>query len=149
MPDYYRYLDGVLGRVMAKIGEDTTLILCSDHGFSASTREPLTVGSHRPVGVLLAWGKAVRPGSYGALELVDFAPTVYALLGLPAAADMPGKLWAQLFSVEERARIPSYKRQVAPVGAGANDAKLRQQLEALGYLTVPGEEEIGASRQER
>lgn len=149
VPDYYRYLDGVLARVMAKVGEDTTLILCSDHGFTASTREPLTVGSHRPVGVLLARGPGIRPGTVGSLELVDFAPTVYALLGLPAAADMPGKAWTQIFPVTERARVASYQREVAPTGPGANDDRLRQQLEALGYLSVPGEEAIGASRHQR
>jgi predicted AlkP superfamily phosphohydrolase/phosphomutase len=149
VPDYYRYLDGVLARVLAKIGTDTTLILCSDHGFSASTREPLTVGSHRAVGVLLARGPGIQPGKVGALDLVDFAPTVYALLGLPAAEDMPGKAWTQIFPVKERPRVPSYKRQVAPSGPGANDDKLRRQLEALGYLSLPDEEAIGASRQQR
>ncbi|HNH49283.1 MAG TPA: alkaline phosphatase family protein, partial [Myxococcota bacterium] len=149
VPDYYRYLDGVLARVMAKITPETTLILCSDHGFSISTREPLTVGSHRPVGVFLARGPGIRPGKVGALELVDFAPTIYALLGLPAAADMPGKAWTQIFPVEERRRVPSYTREAAPTGPGANDDRLRQQLEALGYLSAPGEEAIGASRQER
>jgi arylsulfatase A-like enzyme len=83
------------------------------------------------------------------LELVDFAPTVYALLGLPAAADMPGKAWTQIFPVTERARVASYQREVAPTGPGANDDRLRQQLEALGYLSVPGEEAIGASRHQR
>ncbi|HND33616.1 MAG TPA: hypothetical protein PLA94_26635, partial [Myxococcota bacterium] len=99
--------------------------------------------------VLLARGPGIRPGKVGALELVDFAPTIYALLGLPAAADMPGKAWTPIFPVQERKRVPSYKRESTPTGPGANDDRLRQQLEALGYLSAPGEEAIGASRQER
>ena len=152
VPDYYRYLDAALGRILALLDGNTTLILCSDHGFQPSSLEPLLVGSHRPVAVFVAWGARVKPGKYEAISVMDMAPTLYALSDLPAAADMPGRTLTQIFEVQPRSPVASYvltgPRASSPDQGPAGEA-LRRQLEALGYLDDQGEAEIGASRRER
>ncbi len=149
VPDYYRYLDGALARVMALVGPDTTLIVCSDHGFRTSTAQPLTNGSHNPTAVFLAWGARVKPGRAAApIHVFDVAPTLYRLLDLPNAADTPGSALESLFVLPDaRAPVPTRKLERAMVGAaegGLADEQLKEQLEALGYLDddVP----VGASR---
>jgi hypothetical protein len=153
VPDYYRYLDEVLGRVRAVVGGDTTLVLASDHGFQVSLSKPLVDGQHRDTAVFAAVGPQVRVGAVGQVHIGDVAPTLYALLGLPAAKDMTGKVATELFDVTERPRIQTrtLDRAAIEVGAGsgtAGDDALRAQLEALGYLDEDGRPNaaIGGSR---
>lgn len=153
VPDYYRYLDGVVGRVMDVITPDTTLIVCSDHGFRVSSAQPLLNGSHNPTAVFLAWGASVKPSAKADIHIFDVAPTLYALLGLPAAADMPGKLRDDLFAVAPMPPEPSYilKKDASMAAAGASglaDDQLREQLEALGYMSEEDRQVIGASRRQ-
>lgn len=152
MPDYYVYLDGVLDRVWTLVGPDTTLVLLSDHGFQCSSTKPLVVGGHRGVAVFAAVGPRVKARARGEAHVFDVAPTLYALLGLPAADDMPGHVLHDLFDVEEPPRIASrvLQRGAIEVGEGesAGDDALRSQLEALGYLDESGRPNaaIGESR---
>ncbi len=152
VPDYYVYLDGVLDRVWTLVGPDTTLVLLSDHGFQCSSTKPLVVGGHRGVAVFAAVGPRVRARARGEAHVFDVAPTLYALLGLPAAEDMPGHVLHDLFDVEEQPRIASrvLQRGAIEVGEGesAGDDALRSQLEALGYLDESGRPNaaIGESR---
>ncbi len=153
VPDYYAYLDEVVGRVRATIGPDTTLLVVSDHGFQVSPTKPLVDGQHRGTAVFAAVGPRVRPGATAKMHVFDVAPTVYALLGLPAAADMPGQARADLFDLGE---LPApgptrtLERGVIDVGDGASagDAALRAQLEALGYVDEDGRPNasVGQSR---
>ena len=152
VPDYYRYLDSVLGRVEAVVGPDTTLLVVSDHGFQVSGSKPLVEGQHRGVAVFAAIGPHVKAGATGKVHVYDVAPTVYALLGLPAAADMPGKVATDLFDVVPLAPVATrtLERGVIEVGAGssAGDQALKSQLEALGYVDEDGKplSAIGESR---
>lgn len=154
VPDYYRYLDGVVGRVWSLVDADTTLVVLSDHGFRVSTAQPLINGSHNPTAVFLAAGRAVKPGRT-ALHVFDVAPTLYALLGLPAAADMPGKVLTEAFDVTAVAPVPSRRLERVAIEAGAADGgladdQLRDQLEALGYIDEEGlpDASIGGSRRQ-
>jgi hypothetical protein len=152
VPDYYVYLDGVLDRVWRLVGPDTTLVLLSDHGFQCSSSKPLVVGGHRGGAVFAAVGPRVKARSAGKAHVLDVAPTLYALLGLPAAADMPGRVLDELFDVAPLAPLDTrtLERGVVEVGDGesAGDDALRSQLEALGYLDAEGRPNaaIGESR---
>lgn len=154
VPDYYAYLDEVLGRVWRTVGEDTTLIVVSDHGFQSSTTWPLIEGQHRGVAVFAAVGPRVIVGNGARMHVFDVAPTVYALLGMAAAEDMPGEVRADLFDVVEPERIATRTlgRGDIAVGSGAvaGDAALKGQLQALGYLDEDGRPKtaIGQSRSE-
>ncbi len=153
VPDYYRYLDSVLGRVMDTVGPDVTLIVCSDHGFQVSQSKPLVDGQHHEIAVFAARGPRVKAQVGATMHVYDVAPTLYALLGLPSAADMPGRVRDDLFELNVREPVASrvLERAQIEVGAGeggAGDDALREQLEALGYIDEEGRPQtaIGESR---
>jgi len=120
IPNYYEWFDEMLGRLVAAAGKDTTVIVCSDHGFHAHSTDkpnPLFVTGHHldgPPGVFIAAGPGIaRFGDVAhfvqqnELEecgaILDLAPTVLALLGIPRAADMPGRALAALLTEPARA----------------------------------------------
>jgi len=155
VPDYYRYLDDVVARVWRLLDADTTLVVVSDHGFRISSAQPLINGSHNDTAVFLAAGRAVKPGR-AKLHVFDVAPTLYALLGLPGAADMPGKVLTDAFDVVALPPVPTrtLERAAVTVGAadgGTADKQLRDQLEALGYIDEEGlpDASIGESRRQQ
>lgn len=157
VPDYYRYLDDVVGRIWRLVDADTTFLVVSDHGFRVSSAQPLVNGSHNDIAVFYAVGRAVKPGRIS-LHIHDVAPTIYALLGLPAAADMPGKVLTDAFAVTPRDPVPTYRLDRAPLDAGSAGAdggvaerQLREQLEALGYIDEEGRPDasIGQSRRQQ
>ena len=152
--EMYVWSDELLGRLMATAGDDTTLIVVSDHGFKLGelhgdpsvTRDMRRVSTraHEAYGIVGLWGRGVRPGAaiQGATQL-DIAPTALALLGLPAADDMPGRALAGVLAgIEPPPRIASYERGSttprATGEAGSADEQVIAHLEALGYL---GEDE--------
>ena len=106
---YYAAIDGILGQWMKRADEDSaTLIVHSDHGFKWGGDRPCGFASgnwttaafwHRLDGVFAAWGARVRPAQpRGNARLFDVAPTVLALLDLPAVDGMPGKPIAPAFA---------------------------------------------------
>ncbi len=102
----YRFHDMMLGRMMQLAGEDTTIIIVSDHGFhsdhlrpegSSKIKDGRPVAWHRQHGVLVIGGPKIKKDErvYGA-SLLDIAPTVLWLLGCPVARDMDGKALIQI-----------------------------------------------------
>jgi predicted AlkP superfamily phosphohydrolase/phosphomutase len=80
--DYYARCDAVIGRVMARAGDDTLLIVLSDHGFNAFRRGLHLNSWLRDQGYL-----AVKPGAEDAgeedfLRQVDWSRTKAYALGL-------------------------------------------------------------------
>ena len=95
-------------------------------------------GDHDPAGVFLAAGPGIAAGArLGDLGLLDVAPTLLALVGLPQAEDMAGEVPAALW--EAAPALPagpeSYDglaagRDFVDGSAGVNEELLR----ALGYV---------------
>lgn len=153
--EMYVWADELLGRLMAAAGDDTTLIVISDHGFKLGTlhgdpsvtrdMRRVSTKAHETHGIVGLWGRGVRAGATlsGATQL-DITPTALALLGLPAAQDMPGRILAgALDGVKAPPRIASYEQgpavaQQTPDPEDAADEQVIAHLEALGYL---GEDE--------
>ena len=88
---------------MRRAEEDgAALVVTSDHGFKWGDDRPCGFASgnwstaafwHRPEGVFAAWGSGVAPAAAGAratVSILDVAPTILGLLGLPADPRMPG-----------------------------------------------------------
>jgi predicted AlkP superfamily phosphohydrolase/phosphomutase/Tfp pilus assembly protein PilF len=156
----YRRADEILGDFLAAAGEETTVIVLSDHGFELGVlpddpsrlRDMRRVSErfHRPEGVLYAWGRGVKAGArFDGATLLDVAPTVLALHGLPASAEMPGRVLAEGFvrlAVPERvATFESTPRGVATASRDAEaDRALLEHLESLGYLGGPRRDAAGA-----
>jgi hypothetical protein len=89
----YRRADRLLGWLMAR---GRHVVVWSDHGAGAGTQG---YGRHMANGLLAVWGPAAAEGArLPESSIVDVAPTVLALLGLPAGADMDGRVVAEAFS---------------------------------------------------
>ena len=158
---YYGMVDALLGQWMRRAREDgATLIVHSDHGFKWGADRPCGFASgdwstaafwHRPAGVFAAWGARVRPGAErGEATLLDVAPTVLALLGLPADPRMPGapiraafpnlagppaRPWLTETAVRRLAAAP-----VSPEAA----SDYARKLIALGYLSGADTQPVAA-----
>lgn len=159
---YYDLQDRYLGELLAEAGRDATVIVVSDHGFKSDADRPLDSDSrvdrgkaaewHSPVGVLAMTGPDVRAGvDIGAASVLDIAPTILALLGLPVARDMDGQplteaLAPEFLAAHPIAWIDSYggARGVADdeaVVASHGDAEVIEKLRSIGYI---GEERMTA-----
>jgi predicted AlkP superfamily phosphohydrolase/phosphomutase len=148
IPDYYRKIDGYIGRLVALAGEDAIVLVVSDHGFGPGSIRligpgtPLS-GDHRKEGILVAAGGPIRRGvRLDGASIVDVTPTVLYLLGLPVGADMDGRVIEGLFETplaRPLAAIASWEGDepagppAAPI-ASPIDEEIREQLRALGYL---------------
>ncbi len=161
----YKFHDMMLERLLKLAGPETTVILCSDHGFLSGTNRPLNNPNdpagptlwHRDMGILVMAGPGVKSGErfYGA-SLLDITPTVLALAGLPAAVDMPGRVLADALDCSWPAeRIPSWESipgidgrhpPGTPYGVQSTDSSLTRQLVALGYIEDPtGDQQAAAA----
>lgn len=171
MAGSYRLMDLFLARLLQLAGPDATLLLLSDHGFHSDHLRPQYIASvpagpaaqHRPLGIFAMAGPGIRRDEriYG-VSLLDIAPTVLSLFGLPAGQDMPGRVLAEAFEnpvVPER--IPTWEAipgdsGMHPPGAGEaspDDSASRALLDqfiALGYIDpLPAEASAAAVNCER
>jgi tetratricopeptide (TPR) repeat protein len=164
MQGAYRFHDMMLGRLLQIVGPDTVVLLVSDHGFfSNELRPPLSrdpkdprrkigpganpVAWHRQFGVFGALGPGIREDElvHGA-SLLDIAPTVLALLGLPVPQDMDGKPLTQIFTQPPRLdSIETYEpphpddgvqREEQPDDPESSRVVL-ERLAELGYIEGP------------
>ncbi len=145
MIEQHEKFDTFLGEIEAAVEPGTIFLLVSDHGHAASIVHAMdTQHRHGPDGVVMMWGDGVTPGlTLERPHVVDVVPTVLALLGLPVAEDMPGRVWTEAFggridALAER-RIPSYEHFWRPpaVGKERDPAALAAEIEKLkrlGYL---------------
>ena len=154
----YRLHDQMLGALMEKAGPDTTVILMSDHGFHPDHLRPSSIPDipagpaieHRDLGVLAINGPGIAKGGvwYGA-SVLDVAPTVLALYGLPVGEDMDGKVLSSVFAeTPALAFIPSWDS--VPGADGRHPAytlldpvaahEVLEQMIALGYIERPDED---------
>ena len=164
----YRFHDMMLGSLLRLAGPDCTVLIVSDHGFYSDHQRPAGFAnhpsgptiSHRLYGVLAMNGPGLRRDEriYGA-GLLDIAPTVLSLFGLPAGEDMPGRVWREAAADpgwEPPARIATWED--VPGEAGLHTAEDRasrdpeaeraalQQLIELGYMEKPSEDKETALR---
>jgi predicted AlkP superfamily phosphohydrolase/phosphomutase len=96
-------------------------------------------GHHRMDGILYGLGPAFKPGTWSeTCKLVDLAPTILHLLGLPIPSDMDGRVLEELFSDdawEYPQTLPVAEAEaVAEVELSAAEQQLvMQRLKDLGY----------------
>ena len=93
-------------------------------------------GAHRMDGVLLSSETAalLRPRGYSVL---DIAPTLLELCGLPAAVDMEGTPIRALLGRDARPSVPTWENGevIRPLrDSSAADEEIRRDLRALGYI---------------
>ena len=103
----YQFHDAMLGVLVGLAGDDTTIMLVSDHGFYADHLRPQTIPAepagpavqHSSHGIFVLAGPGIRSDEllHGA-SVLDITPTILSLYGLPVGEDMDGKPLASVFS---------------------------------------------------
>jgi tetratricopeptide (TPR) repeat protein len=161
----YQFHDQMLGTLIEKAGQDATIILLSDHGFHPDHLRPSSIPDipagpaieHRDFGILAIHGPGMVKGAslYGP-SILDVAPTILTLYGLPVAEDMDGKVLSNAFAKTPTvAFIPSWEQVPGADGCHPPYTRLdpvaaREALEqmiALGYIERPDEDrEIAVRR---
>jgi predicted AlkP superfamily phosphohydrolase/phosphomutase/tetratricopeptide (TPR) repeat protein len=149
---YYGLVDKMLGQWMRRAKEDgATLVVNSDHGFKWGSDRTCARSSinwataaywHRVNGVFAAWGARVRPAkTRSKMSVFDVAPTVLALLDLPADRRMTGRAVTAAFDgVAPPPRKDLFAtvlvRRVSSESISQEQAnEYAKKLRALGYLT--------------
>lgn len=152
----YRYHDMMLGTLLHLAGEETTVILMSDHGFhpddmrlNSIPREPAgPAAEHRQFGIFAAKGPKIAAGKrVSGINLLDICPTLLSLFGLPAGEDMDGKVIKDIYKDTHTPleKIPSWDAVEGDHGMHPPDRQISaedssaalQQLVALGYIEQP------------
>lgn len=160
----YRLHDLMLGRLMNLVDDETAVIIVSDHGFHCGATRPrgtsgITDGRpaawHRPYGVVAMRGPGIKRGEpiYGA-TLLDIAPTVLTMLGLPPARDMDGIPLTQIWHEPRLCaqRVETYETgepagaHERPVSQADTDEQIMRQLRQLGYLGADDAQSVSADR---
>jgi predicted AlkP superfamily phosphohydrolase/phosphomutase len=121
---------------------DLVLLPFDGYGFSFSLNDaPPRVseeGTHRHNGVLVISGDCVKhPISDFRPDLIDIAPTILHILGLPVPADMDGRVLEEVLTVESPVRYEEVDNSLARVAQNYGQAEsdiVVQRLKGLGYL---------------
>lgn len=154
----YRFHDMMLARLLELVGEETTVMLISDHGFHPNHNRPKEIPKeptgpaieHSPFGIIVMKGPGIKKDDlvFGA-SILDVTPTLLHIFGLPAATDMDGKILIQAFDnediiepIESWENIPGEDgRHPSAIEQSEEDTKAElQQLIELGYIADPGED---------
>ncbi len=91
-------------------GEDTVVLIVSDHGMQADPRNFIYPGWHGPEALLILAGGPVRPGGeIRDVGYLDIAPTVLYLLGYPVPQDLPGRVLTEVLEEEFLEKFPIRK----------------------------------------
>ncbi|HEX9427637.1 MAG TPA: tetratricopeptide repeat protein [Candidatus Polarisedimenticolia bacterium] len=159
---YYELQDKYIGEVVARAGKDATILVVSDHGFKSDNNRPPhsdpRIGKadaaewHLPIGVFVMAGPDVRPGfDLGSASVLDVAPTILTLFGLPVARDMDGQPLTQALTDRFLAGRPvrwvnTYgglrpTPQESASAPSTDDAEIIAKLRNIGYI---GEERMTA-----
>ena len=153
----YIYHDILLGTLLDKTDENTTVMLISDHGFHSDHLRPRHIPmepagpavQHRPYGIFAVKGPGIKKDEiiYGA-SLLDVCPTILTLFGLPVGQDMDGKPLINILSEPpEIAIVPGWDEIAGADGRHPPDRRIDpvearealQQLISLGYIEKPDE----------
>ncbi|MGM5468688.1 alkaline phosphatase family protein [Flavobacteriaceae bacterium LMO-SS05] len=153
----YRYQDMMLERTLELVDKDTTVIVMSDHGFESGHKRILKMPKypaapaleHRQFGIFVAAGPNIKQNEkvFG-LGLIDIAPTILNIFGLPIGKDMDGKPALDIFKdIKTPTYIDSWEDVEGDFGqhkdvkaeAQLSDDETMQQLIDLGYIEKPDE----------
>ena len=94
-------------------------------------------GDHRMDGIFILWGKNIANGS-GNARIIDVAPTLLHMLGIPVSKGMDGKVILEAFREKNEIKTKDYGNlksgAKAEISADENE-KIRQKLKGMGYFT--------------
>lgn len=143
LDNYAVRVDSMIGDLLEHVDENTTVFVVSDHGIEATGETPIS-GYHpnAPDGIVIVSGKNIRPTRLDNVSVLDIAPTILHLMGLPVSRQMDGRVVTEMMdeafvSMHPVREIDSYgTRSVGnakPLAARRRE-EIEQRLKALGYL---------------
>ncbi|HMB53264.1 MAG TPA: tetratricopeptide repeat protein, partial [Thermoanaerobaculia bacterium] len=154
LPTFYEWADQLLGELIEAAGDDTTVMVISDHGFFTGAMRPesdpadFASGAaqwHRLFGIVVGDGPGIGRAEVTGASIFDVAPTVLAQLGLPVPDDMDGSVIEELLPSAARGGPPpgqlaSYEplprsRPEAIRFSAEDDEDRLRELVALGYIS--------------
>jgi hypothetical protein len=130
---HYRYVDALLGELLAGSGPDDVVVLVGDPGRLARK-------DGGAEGLLVLAGGPTAPGDLGSASERDVAPTVLHLCGLPVSRELAGQVLEPALRPEFRGAHPvrhvaTYGRPPAARPAdSAFDRDMMEELRSLGYI---------------
>jgi predicted AlkP superfamily phosphohydrolase/phosphomutase len=145
-------IDACLGKLMHRAGPKDVVMVISDHGYgdNPGSRPLLRTYDdwiqpphwHTLSGIIAAAGGPIRQGAdISEASVRDVTPTILALLGLPVARDMDGKVLTEMLKAEFTAAHPvqwvgTYEtaRLGGPPIESPYDKEALARLRSLGYL---------------
>ena len=153
VPGYYRFLDRTLDSFLKNLDSRTVVIVCSDHGFRTPgwfektfvirNKELTGVHEFAPDAMLIISGSPMKKNKWmRAATIYDITPTLLALMGLPPARDMDGKVLREWFTPEAARQligepVPTYdagwQSQSEPLPLPM-DREREEALKSLGYI---------------
>jgi predicted AlkP superfamily phosphohydrolase/phosphomutase/Flp pilus assembly protein TadD len=168
----YIVQDEIIGKFIKAMDNNTILMVISDHGFKSGAsrlknRPEIWAGNaakwHRLDGIIGLLGPGVKKGhKLDRASIMDIAPTVLAVQGLPRAADMTGRILEDAFEPELVALfndkiLPTLQRErereeIDASATGTASAEAMKKLQALGYLEMDNADQqnnLGQRYQER
>lgn len=157
IPNYYRYVDERIGRLLSELPDLATVLVVSDHGMETvghelyferlTDVEAMNSGHHYgPLpGVIIAAGAGIRAGSADRLaglraadieplgSVLEVVPTLLYLRGLDLARDMEGAVMESILDEkllsERPARfIDTYERPPEPGEPSEVDPELEEEM---------------------
>jgi Tfp pilus assembly protein PilF/predicted AlkP superfamily phosphohydrolase/phosphomutase len=155
----YEEADAMVGRVLDTAGPGWTVMVLSDHGFKHADNRPSTdprvdrgpgADWHDRFGILILHGPDIRKGvSVADATVLDVAPTILALYGLPVGEDMDGRVLEEaiepkFLSAHPVESTPTYERgtrEETEIERSPQDDQMMARLQALGYIAGPAEDE--------
>lgn len=160
----YRFHDIMLGVTLKLAGDDTTVIVMSDHGFHPDHLRPKEIPEepngpaveHSHLGIFVANGPGIKKdGTIFGANLLDITPTILTLFGLPVGEDMDGRVLTEIWEgPPDVETIPSWDEVEGDDGrhpahfqyAPADDQALMKQLVDLGYVEAPNDDKQESAR---
>ena len=97
-------------------------------------------GTHTNKGIVAISGDVVKVGPLGGASVMDIAPTILHLMGLPVPSDMDGHVLSEALEKEFVERSPVEYTRPSDTGQSAHrltaeeEAKIEDNLKALGYI---------------
>lgn len=150
IPEYYAYIDELMGKILPYCDKDTLVFVISDHGFEAGpqlkyTKPELSLSvEHDESTLFVMSGHEIvkQKKSDKEFDHVDFLPTVLYALGLPIAKDFAGQPATAYFSDHFQDGNPAkycatYNKQKTiekEKATSKQDDKIIKDLRSLGYI---------------
>jgi len=128
-PDLHLVLDGYRSIAFPLFATDNHIVTRQIRGDS---------GCHRLHGIFITWGAGIRSNeTVGDARILDLAPTILHLMGLPVPDDMDGRVLSEALTLTHPVEYEPVAEAEQAVEAGLSakeTAEVEERLRSLGYL---------------